>query len=83
MRVREVWDVSEVSSRRRPDSSLAATVSVIAALLKLQGVLLHSHLEADYPPDLVCKISLPVGAKEEFEEMTGYRLTCIAEVRGQ
>jgi hypothetical protein len=76
IRCRLLWDVCEVSGRRwlYPYST-----SVTQALRKLQGAPMDSHIEAggmaDRDRGVVCIIALPVGTKEVFEEMTGYRLT--------
>ncbi len=76
IRVQEVWDVRKVFRRRWLDSHPAhAWCRIREVLSKLQGGTLDSHDMADYRRGFVCKISLPVGTKEEFEEMTGYRLT--------
>ncbi len=76
----EYWDVNEDEAGKRwPNLSRLSTGAVMQALLRLGGRLTDSMVEED---DTVMdryrlvsyRITLPVGRKEEFEEMTGYRL---------
>jgi len=75
IRVREVWCVF----------GIATTAEMMRALRKLQGALMDTHIDADGMADryrgVLCRVALPVGTKEEFEEMTGYRLTRLPESR--
>jgi len=87
MKKRRFWDVGDKIDSRPPNLGKSSTAKVMQALIKLDGCLYSSCFDGtddvpDHRRDGVYRIELPVGAKEEFEEMTGYRLTCIAEVRG-
>jgi len=75
IRRRELWDVCEAPNAPWPSYGLGATVRMMQALRKLQGAPMDTHTEAGPGRGEICRIALPVGTKEEFEEMTGYRLT--------
>ena len=79
------WDVGDEIDRRPPNLGKSSTAKVMQALIKLHGKLHDSHFDGsddnpDWLRDGVYRISLPVGAKEQFEAMTGYRLTRPARV---
>lgn len=86
----EYWDVGEdLSGKRWPNLGKTSTARVMQALLKLGGRMLDSHIGSDdgrtkeQHIDVAYRITLPVGRNEEFEEMTGYRLTRPGNIRGQ
>jgi len=85
----EYWDVGEdAAGKRWPNLSKASTARVMQALLRLGGKLTDSMIGGDATEtegrQLVSyRIALPVGNQEEFERLTGYRLTRPGNIRGQ
>lgn len=80
MNVYEFWDVGEEFDTRPPNLGKRSTARVMQALIKLQGKLHSSFFfgtsdTPDHYRDGVYRISLPVGCKEEFEKLSGYKLT--------
>jgi len=77
----EYWDVGEdLDGKRIPNLGKTSTARVMQALVKLHGKMTSSCVFGDDTMedrwrDLVYRIALPVGKKEAFEEMTGYRLS--------
>jgi hypothetical protein len=78
----EFWDVGEdLDGKRWPNLGKTSTARVMQALLRLDGKMTDSYIEGDdgrtkeQHIGVVYRITLPVGRNEEFEEMTGYRLT--------
>ena len=76
--MREYWDVGEFFPF--PNLGKTSTAKVMQALIKLQGKL-HSSCffgsgdMSDHLRTGVYRISLPVGKRAQFEEMTGYALS--------
>jgi len=84
--MKKFWDVGEEIDGKPPNLGKTSTAKVMQALIKLHGRLHDSHFDGtddmlDHFRYGVYRISLPVGTKKEFEEMTGYRLTRPAEVK--
>lgn len=82
------WDVGEQIHGKPPNLGKTSTAKVMKALITLRGKLHDADFDGtddmlDHFRYGVYRISLPVGAKEEFEAMTGYWLTRPTEVRGQ
>jgi len=85
----EFWDVGEdLDGKRWPNLGKTSTARVMQALLRLGGQMRDAYVESadgrkEQHIGVVYRITLPVGRNEEFEEMTGYRLTRPGNVRGQ
>lgn len=77
----EYWDIGEdLSGRRVPNFGKTSTGRVMQALLTLDGRLYDSLIEghsneADRNRIVSYRIALPIGSREDFQALTGYRLT--------
>jgi hypothetical protein len=84
MKAYEFWDVGEVHPF--PNLGKTSTARVMQALVKLGGRMHDSHTEfggdeADQYRIVEYRISLPVGMREEFEKLAGYKLTRPAKIQ--
>lgn len=87
MNKHEFWDVGEEFHTRPPNLGRTSTAKVMQALIKLRGRLHCYTCDRSGPNDIpdmyhnvVYRISLPTGSKEEFEKLSGYILTPPAHV---
>jgi hypothetical protein len=83
MKAYEFWDVGEEDPF--PNLGKTSTARVMQALVKLGGRMHDSHVmdegEADQYRIVEYRISLPVGMREEFEKLAGYKLTRPAKIQ--
>jgi len=75
------WDLGEdLAGRRVPNFGKTSTARVMQALLILGGRLYDSMVEgspteSDRNRIVAYRIALPIGSREDFQKLTGYRLT--------
>ena len=83
MKAYEFWDVGEVAPF--PNLGKTSTARVMQALIRLGGRMHDTDFDdrgfADHRCILLYRLSLPVGKREEFEELAGYPLTRIAQIQ--
>jgi hypothetical protein len=78
--IRQFWDVGEEWDSRPPNLGKASTARFLQALVKCGGKLhdyscFGSNDMPDSSRDIVYRISLPIGSEEQFEALSGYKLT--------
>ncbi len=84
----ELWDVGEFIKTRPPNLSNASLARVMKALLFCGGKLLSSYIQGDISGparmcDVLYRIALSPGSKDNFEELSGYSITKPDDIRGQ
>lgn len=86
-RVLRYWDIVESKSGRPPTLGQASLARVMKAILSCDAKLVgHCVDMGNYAKDHcrpVCyRVAVPIGKKEQFEGVSGYRLDPVEEVRG-
>ncbi len=83
--MRSYWDIGEVAPF--PNLGKTSIVRVMRTLIILGGQILHIEVDQDddaldHHRYVLYRISLPLGKKDEFEELAGYRLVSPLKLKG-